>query len=79
MMRKGGGHEGPRRAPEEMINELPRQKWTAEMRDLPIAECAVCKDDFEVDDETITLPCRHLYHDVSPFHYFRHRVRADQL
>lgn len=26
-------------------------------------DCAVCKDDFEMSQETIELPCKHVFHD----------------
>lgn len=28
------------------------------------AECAVCKEDFNVDDDAIFLPCSHVFHAV---------------
>lgn len=30
----------------------------------PITDCAVCKDDFENEDVTLALPCRHVFHEV---------------
>ena len=26
-------------------------------------DCAVCKDDFEISQETIELPCKHVFHE----------------
>lgn len=56
-------HQGnaPPPAPKEAIDSLPRVKVTKEQVDDGI-DCAVCKDDLEVDEEVCKLPCKHIYH-----------------
>jgi len=49
-------------APDELIATLPR---TVVEADSPLLakDCAVCKDSFEVAQDTISLPCKHAFHD----------------
>jgi len=49
-------------APDDMIARLPRAK-VSQGSPLLQKDCAVCKDDFEVSQETIELPCKHVFHD----------------
>jgi len=49
-------------APDDLIATLPRAQVTPGSPLLQ-KDCAVCKDDFEVSQETIQLPCAHVFHD----------------
>ncbi|KAF8326397.1 uncharacterized protein EI90DRAFT_1950293 [Cantharellus anzutake] len=49
-------------ASDEMIAQLPRGRVTPGSNLLE-NECAICKDSFEVQQETISLPCKHIFHD----------------
>ncbi|KAH7287308.1 hypothetical protein KP509_32G049400 [Ceratopteris richardii] len=44
------------------VEKLPKLKITEEHLGSELAQCAVCKDDFELDSEVIQLPCNHIYH-----------------
>ncbi|KAL7592324.1 hypothetical protein Lser_V15G32720 [Lactuca serriola] len=45
------------------IEAIPLVKITSAFLDIdPIVLCAVCKDQFVIDDETKQLPCKHMYH-----------------
>lgn len=48
-------------APEDMIAKLPHNTVLKDSA-LLTKDCAVCKDDFEVAQETIELPCKHSFH-----------------
>jgi len=48
-------------APDDMIARLPRFRVAANSPMLQ-QDCAVCKDEFEVSQETIELPCEHVFH-----------------
>ncbi|KAF8323214.1 hypothetical protein DL93DRAFT_635845 [Clavulina sp. PMI_390] len=61
LMEQSNGDK-PVPAPDDMIASLPRIKVAAGS-DLLEKDCAVCKDDFEVAQETIQLPCKHHFHD----------------
>lgn len=63
LMNQAAGRYGPQPAPEEMINELPKFTMTKELlASSTITDCAVCKDDFEEENEVMTLPCNHIFH-----------------
>jgi len=49
-------------APDDMIGRLPRARVTPGS-DLLQQDCAVCKDSFELQQETLSLPCNHTFHD----------------
>jgi len=48
--------------PDDMVASLPRVK-VPENSPLLTQQCAVCKDEFETKQETITLECMHTFHD----------------
>ncbi|ORX85639.1 hypothetical protein K493DRAFT_319928 [Basidiobolus meristosporus CBS 931.73] len=56
------GRNAPPPAPEDVINNLPREKITKAQVEDGI-DCAVCKEDFNEGEETTGLPCHHLFHD----------------
>jgi E3 ubiquitin-protein ligase RNF115/126 len=43
------------------LEKLPKVCITQEQSDVKV-ECAVCKDSFVKGDESLALPCKHLYH-----------------
>lgn len=61
LMEQGNGDK-PVPAPDDMIAKLPRAK-VSEGSELLEKDCAVCKDDFEIAQDTIQLPCKHVFHD----------------
>ncbi|KAL8290223.1 hypothetical protein RQP46_003162 [Phenoliferia psychrophenolica] len=63
LMEQASGRAGPQPATDEIINELPHLKVTKEILDLEtIKDCPICREDYEVDDDLLSLPCRHAYH-----------------
>ncbi|KAD3069002.1 hypothetical protein R6Q59_017007 [Mikania micrantha] len=45
------------------IEAIPLVKITSELLDIdPIVLCAVCKDQFVIDEDAKQLPCKHMYH-----------------
>lgn len=55
--------QGPPPASKETIDSLPRGIVDKEWLDAQdIGDCSVCKDDFQIGDKNITLPCKHAYH-----------------
>ncbi|GAA5844081.1 hypothetical protein JCM9279_003726 [Rhodotorula babjevae] len=67
LMEQAAGRAGPQPAPDDMIAKLPRVKVTQELLDLAtITTCAVCQDEWALDETAIPLPCKptsHLYHE----------------
>jgi len=61
LMEQSNGDK-PVPAPEDLIARLPRTKVVANSP-LLSQDCAVCKDSFEVTQDTIALPCSHSFHD----------------
>jgi len=61
LMEQSNGDK-PVPAPDDVIARLPRTKVTAGSP-LLSQDCAVCKDGFEVTQDTISLPCNHSFHD----------------
>ncbi|KAM0788838.1 hypothetical protein ACM66B_002923 [Microbotryomycetes sp. NB124-2] len=61
LMEQAQGRAGPQPAPDDMIEGLPRTKVTTDMLDSPNfhPDCVICQDSFVVDDEIITIPCKH--------------------
>ncbi|KAI3697344.1 hypothetical protein L6452_30302 [Arctium lappa] len=54
-------HHSP--ASKSAIEAIASVKITAAFLEIdPIVICAVCKDQFVIDDETKELPCKHMYH-----------------
>ncbi|KAJ0810098.1 putative transcription factor C2H2 family [Helianthus annuus] len=50
-------------AAKSAVEAIPSVKITAALLEIdPIVICAVCKDQFVIDDETKELPCKHMYH-----------------
>ncbi|KAJ2084306.1 hypothetical protein H4R24_000099 [Coemansia sp. RSA 988] len=50
-------------APTDVVNSLPvKTFYLSKYREGEPAECAICLDDFEDEDELRTLPCKHQYH-----------------
>lgn len=48
-------------ASKSFVDKLPIVVITQQQVDQKM-ECAICKDSFKIDEETIGLPCQHLYH-----------------
>ncbi|EJU00153.1 hypothetical protein DACRYDRAFT_109569 [Dacryopinax primogenitus] len=57
-----GSQHTARPASQETRDALPRHVVTTSS-DLLNRDCAVCKDDFEVGQKTVALPCTHSFHD----------------
>lgn len=54
-------HHSP--ASKSAVEAIPSVKITSAFLEIdPIVICAVCKDQFVIDDETKELPCKHMYH-----------------
>ena len=49
----------PPAASEETLRNLPRVKFTDSEEH---KECQVCQEDYKVGEETLKLPCKHIYH-----------------
>ncbi|KAJ2781815.1 hypothetical protein GGI15_003114 [Coemansia interrupta] len=50
-------------APTDFVNSLPvKTFYHSKYREGEPAECAICLDDFDDEDELRVLPCRHQYH-----------------
>lgn len=62
MMESAQGRDAPPPADEETISALPTSKVTKEMVDANM-DCAVCKEEFVLDEPVIDLPCKHHFHD----------------
>lgn len=56
-------HQGnaPPPAPRSVIDKIPRVKVTEEQAKEGV-DCAVCKDDLNIEEEVAQLPCKHIYH-----------------
>lgn len=61
LMENNPNNHRPVPAPEELVQSLPRSKVAVDS-ELLTKDCAVCKDEFEVNQEVITLPCKHAFH-----------------
>jgi len=57
-------HHGPPPAAQSEIDALPELEVTQEMidSDKVVTDCAVCKEEFQVSEKVLKLPCDHLYH-----------------
>ncbi|CAA6662700.1 unnamed protein product [Spirodela intermedia] len=49
-------------ASKSAVESLPTIKITKELLVSDEAQCAVCKDTFEVGEDAMQMPCKHLYH-----------------
>ncbi|KAJ2002236.1 hypothetical protein GGI04_003423 [Coemansia thaxteri] len=50
-------------APADLVNSLPiKTFYHSKYREGDPAECAICLDDFDDEDELRILPCKHQYH-----------------
>ncbi|CAO3702851.1 unnamed protein product [Rhizopus stolonifer] len=61
LMEQGGG-SAPPPAPEQVIESLPKRELSEKEKSQE-ADCAVCKDTFEITERVIQLPCEHIFHD----------------
>ncbi|KAL0144902.1 hypothetical protein V8B55DRAFT_1456862 [Mucor lusitanicus] len=61
LMEQNGGHAPPP-APEQVIESLQKRPLTDKEKSQE-ADCAVCKDQFESQEQVIELPCEHIFHD----------------
>ncbi|KAG0742071.1 hypothetical protein G6F57_010151 [Rhizopus arrhizus] len=62
LMEQAGGGSAPPPAPEQVIESLPKRELTEKEKSQE-ADCAVCKDAFDVTEKVIQLPCEHIFHD----------------
>ncbi|BGP15185.1 hypothetical protein JCM10213_008674 [Rhodosporidiobolus nylandii] len=63
LMEQAAGRAGPQPAPDDMIEKLPRVKITQDLLDADsITTCSICQDAYQLDEEVIALPCKHIYH-----------------
>ncbi|GAN03740.1 E3 ubiquitin-protein ligase RNF115-like [Mucor ambiguus] len=61
LMEQNGGHAPPP-APEQVIESLQKRPLTDKEKSQE-TDCAVCKDQFESQEQVIELPCEHIFHD----------------
>ncbi|KAK1303161.1 E3 ubiquitin-protein ligase RING1 [Acorus calamus] len=62
LMENDPNRYGPPPASESAIRSLPDIQITQEMLASDSAQCAVCKDEFEVGAKAKQMPCQHIYH-----------------
>ncbi|GAA5882057.1 hypothetical protein JCM1840_004240 [Sporobolomyces johnsonii] len=63
LMEQAAGRTGPQPAPDDMIEKLPRIKASEDLLSHDsINDCPICQDAFQLSEELIPLPCRHLFH-----------------
>lgn len=53
---------GPPPASKKIIEKLPTIKITKSTAEEGIVECAVCKEEFKIDEELKQIPCKHCFH-----------------
>ncbi|CAO3600864.1 unnamed protein product [Absidia cylindrospora] len=63
MEQTGSGSAAPPPAPEDVISGLPKRAISEKEFIEDQIDCAVCKDDFNVSELVIELPCQHVFHD----------------
>ncbi|KAJ3324270.1 hypothetical protein HDV06_000309 [Boothiomyces sp. JEL0866] len=49
----------PPAASDDTVNALPRLKFSDNEEH---KECPVCQDDYQIDEELVRLPCKHIFH-----------------
>ncbi|OXM78657.1 hypothetical protein C364_03586 [Cryptococcus neoformans Bt63] len=60
---EAAGPQGPVPANETVIEGLPRFTFdTDSLAKSQFRDCPVCKDDFEIGNEVMLIPCGHIYH-----------------
>ncbi|KAK1927145.1 hypothetical protein DB88DRAFT_543629 [Papiliotrema laurentii] len=60
---QAAGPQGPIPASEVVIKGLPRYTLTeTTLAESPFKDCPVCKDDFEIGQEVMRIPCTHIFH-----------------
>ena len=67
LMEQGQGSTAPPPASTQTIDSLPRFKADKSLVDGG-KECTVCKDNFNLNEEVMRLPCLHVLY-YPPFHY----------
>ncbi|CAG8496823.1 9195_t:CDS:2 [Acaulospora morrowiae] len=61
LMEQQAGRHAPPPASEEIIENLPKKKITQKQIEEQLG-CPVCKDEFKLDEEVLSLPCSHEFH-----------------
>ncbi|CAG8434525.1 5338_t:CDS:2 [Diversispora eburnea] len=61
LMEQQAGRQAPPPASDEIIENLPKLKISKKQVDEQLG-CPVCKDEFQIDEEAIHLPCTHTFH-----------------
>ncbi|KAF9357088.1 hypothetical protein BGX26_004262 [Mortierella sp. AD094] len=62
MMELQSRQNGPVGATDEIIDNIPHHKLTSEELEAK-TECSVCKDEFNLEDNLLQLPCKHIFHE----------------
>ncbi|KAK9467700.1 hypothetical protein V1512DRAFT_252051 [Lipomyces arxii] len=61
LMEQDEGSHAPPPAEENDIDTLPAQQITPDLLEHS-SECAICKDQYELGQEVLILPCQHMFH-----------------
>ncbi|KAI9032508.1 hypothetical protein CLU79DRAFT_841833 [Phycomyces nitens] len=61
LMEQTVGRTAPPPAPDEIIEALVDRVLTQAEQDLQV-DCAVCKEEFEIIERVVELPCAHIFH-----------------
>ncbi|KAL0091937.1 hypothetical protein J3Q64DRAFT_1875620 [Phycomyces blakesleeanus] len=61
LMEQTVGRTAPPPAPDEVIESLGDRVLTQAEQDLQV-DCAVCKEEFDIKERVIELPCAHIFH-----------------
>ncbi|RIA98566.1 hypothetical protein C1645_749705 [Glomus cerebriforme] len=62
LMEQQAGRHAPQPATEEIIENLPKTKISKKQVVEEQLGCPVCKDEFQIDEEAVYLPCTHTFH-----------------
>ncbi|GES81209.1 E3 ubiquitin-protein ligase RNF126 isoform X1 [Rhizophagus clarus] len=62
LMDQQAGRQAPPPATDEIIENLPKSKITKKQVVEEQLGCPVCKDEFQIDEEAVYLPCTHTFH-----------------
>ncbi|CAH1766081.1 1689_t:CDS:10 [Entrophospora sp. SA101] len=62
LMELQSGRQAPPPATEEVIEALPKTKISKKQVEEQLS-CPVCKDEFNIEEEAISLPCSHAFHE----------------